>query len=108
MFWGWFKSKVASTATLDKFRIKVITLKDGTKKYFPQYKSSDLSSDWLLILSLKHGSNLFYYADDFELLTIDNYEMSEENALKVIEQTKIELAIKRAKEYLSEEIIKIT
>lgn len=103
--WKWFKSTVDKTI-VDKFRIKVIILKDGTKKYFPQYKEDTLSSEWLVILSLT-SNNVFYFMDSFELLTTDNYEISEENARKVIEQTKLELSTKRAKDFLSEEIIKI-
>ena len=106
MFWGWFKSKVASTATLDKFRIKVITLQDETKKFFPQYKEDSLSSEWLVILSLANG-NLFHDMNHSDLLSTNNYSNSEEIAKQVIEQTKKELAIKRAKEFKSEEIIKV-
>lgn len=106
--WSWFKRAVDTVST-DKFRIKVITLKDGTKKYYPQYKG-EVSSSYLCLI--KTGSDHQYIVlidvSDHDLLNSNYYYYSDQEAAQeAINDYKLQLELERAKQLESEEIIKL-
>lgn len=107
MFWNWFKSKAAKTVALDKFRIKVITLQNGSKKYYPQFKDNNLTSEWLCAVVTRDNNVILVDVSEFDLVNSIYYcELSEEDANTTLERLKAQLAIERANDFLSEEIIK--
>lgn len=102
--WKWFKSAV-DTVTADKFRIKIITLKDGTKKYYPQYKGD--TTNWLDLLVTDKEQFILIGLTDYQLLN-DEYQCdSQELAQDTINLYKKLLVLERAKNLESEEVIKI-
>lgn len=108
MFWNWFtKSKLVNIASLDNFRIKVITLQDGSKKYYPQYKGGTLTSEWLCAVVTRDNNVILVDISQFDLVHSIYYcELSEEDANTTIERLKAQFQLERAEEFLSEEIIK--
>lgn len=103
--WSWFKRAVDTVST-DKFRIKVITLKDGTKKYYPQYKG-EVSSSYLCIIRSKDAL-ILTDVSDYQLVNGMYWHcVSEVEATALVDAFKHQLTIERSKELESEEIIKL-
>jgi hypothetical protein len=101
---SWFKKSIlAPGVTMDKFRIKIIILNDGTKKHYAQYKESNLSSDWLNILLLATGSVILHEITEHEEINGNLGCISKEEADILIEKQKQQLETLRAKG-LKEEI----
>lgn len=103
----WNKSDKVSD-TPEKFRVKVITLKNGTKRFYPQVRNSVLAADWLCILKTHNGHIVLVDLSEFDLINYEYYHCnSEVEAIEKIEALKLQLAVERANEYESEEIIKL-
>ena len=109
MFWNWFKkSKLVNIASLDSFRIKIITQQNGYKKFYPQFKDNDLTSEWLCAVVTKNNNVILVDVSQFDLIHSIYYcELSMEDAEATIERLKAQLQLERAEQYLSEEIIKL-
>lgn len=105
-FKKWFKSTV-DLSIVDKFRIRVIILKNGTKKYYPQFKNGDITSDYECILKLKNDSFILKDLNLDYLINNSKFINNEIEALSIIEEFKKELELIRSKELLEEEIIKL-
>lgn len=91
----------------DEFRIKLIELKSGLCKYYPEYKSGVMSS-WaqLILFNNKGVGNIFL--DHNELLESKiAYCDSEEEATEIIEKYKEQLTKDREHEFFEEDIIEI-
>lgn len=108
MFWNWFKkSKLVNMTSLDNFRIKVITLQNGDKKYYPQFKDNNLTSEWLCAVVTRDNNVILVDVSQFDLVNSIYYcELSEEEANTTLERLKYQLEVERANQFLSEEIIK--
>lgn len=104
MIWKWFKSAV-DVVTADKFRIKIITLKDGTTKYYPQYKGD--STNWMDLLVTDKGPFILVGLTDDQLLNNNYHCNTQELAQDTINLYKQLLVLERAKLLESEEVIKI-
>ena len=91
----------------DKFRIKIIQLRNYTKKYYPEYKES-LMSSWSQLVSQNNKGIVFIFLSDKELIedTI-TYCDSFEQAKEIVHQYKNQLIKQRELELLKEEIIKL-
>lgn len=101
---SWFKrSKLAKVATVDRFRIKIVILNDGTRKHYAQYKESTLSADWLNILLLATGDVILHEISNYEELHGNLSCSNKEEADLLIEKQKEKLTLTRAKG-LKEEI----
>lgn len=106
MLWGLF-GNANKVSNPDKFRIKVITLKNGTKKYYPQYKLDIISSDWENIIKTSKNNFVLCDLSIFELINGNHFCENQEDAINITNEYKLYLEQERAKEYQSEEIIKL-
>lgn len=111
-FFKWLVGKSTKENPLDKdytddFRIKIIKLKSGITKYFPQYKSG-IMDQWetLILVNDKGIGNIFISHQEMIETTISYCDSKEQSDLW-IEKYKEQLIKQRSNEYLEEQILEI-
>lgn len=108
MNWKFWKKVDKVLPSQDKFRIKVITQQNETKKFYPQFKDNDLTSEWMCLITTINNDIILVDVSNFNLIHSNYYHLaSQEAAIARIEKYKLQLAIERANYYKSEEIIKV-
>ncbi len=90
----------------DDFRIKVIKLKSGVTKHFPQYKSG-IMDQWETLVSINNKGIGSLHISDVEMIHTNISYCTKEEADSYIEDYKQQLIKQRSNEYLDEEIIKL-
>ena len=91
----------------DKFRIKIIELRNNNKKYYPEYKEGMMSS-WAQLVLQNNKGIVSIFLSDRELIE-DNLSHcdSVEESKDLVQKYKQQLIKKRELELLKEQIIKL-
>ena len=103
----WIKDFFNKKGYKDYYQIRKITLLDSTVKYYPEYRNNSLDNWSQLFLTDKGRSGYVILSTDS--MTKDDlyYQNTEAQCLDVIEKYKASLADLRAKEFYSEDVIKV-
>jgi len=109
---NWILGKSLSDKPLDKdyvdeFRLKIIKLKSGLFKFYPEYKSG-MMSGWAQLIMLNNKGVGTVFLSDHDLIESSlAYFDSEEEAMEVIDTFKTQLIKEREKEFLHQQIKEI-
>jgi len=101
------KDKPLDKDYVDEFRLKIIQLKSGLFKFYPEYKSGIMSGWAQLIMLNNKGIGTIFLSDHDLIESVLAYCDTEKEAIEIIDMYKNQLIKQRETEFLNQQIKEI-